>query len=162
LTKLWFKTKNDQIVDLNCDNQFFAIYEISPFQGSISPVKYCVSSNQICDTLGVFDTKEEAQAYLDEIHNLLIGDILYRCDECKKYPPLPPITKKVDSGSKSIEDFHPWDEFLKARVKALKWAKKEMKHDNERIAYQFSMDAEQVRLILEYAEKQHSSKSVEE
>lgn len=43
---------------------------------------------------------------------------------------------------------HPWGEFLKARYYAMLWMRDEMGYDNERIAYNLSMDEMQVYLIL--------------
>ena len=55
---------------------------------------------------------------------------------------------------------HPWRDFLEARKHALKWMRDEMHYDHERIAYEMSMDATQVRLILQHVDEQ--SKDSEE
>lgn len=70
MQKLWFKTKNDQIVDLNSIN---CMYVQKNDLGSDTPkFSVCISS---CDwAIGEFDTKEEAQQYLDEIYKLLKGE----------------------------------------------------------------------------------------
>ena len=85
MTKLWFKTKNDQIVDL------YSMLNI--WLEDLPNHTYTVfckdnSKQEIDWRIGEFNTKEEAQEYLHEIYQLLTGHILYRCDECKKYPPL--------------------------------------------------------------------------
>lgn len=88
MTKLWFRTKNDQIVDLN---DFSGIY-IEVFSGMFRVFASHVSDCDNVYTMASFADRKEAQAYLDEIYKLLTinqpTDVLYRCDECKKYPPL--------------------------------------------------------------------------
>lgn len=68
MTKLWFKTKNDQIVDLNsfyCFSYRDPIYRVDP-----TDLSWYVEGNNVF-SLGEFDTREEAQAYLDEIYAIL-------------------------------------------------------------------------------------------
>ena len=48
---------------------------------------------------------------------------------------------------------HPWSEFLESRKKALKWARDKQGHTIREIKEMFSMDVEQVREILKYADE---------
>ena len=48
---------------------------------------------------------------------------------------------------------HPWEEFLKARGKAILWMKKEFNRTDKQIAYNLTIDEEQVYLIRTYLEK---------
>jgi hypothetical protein len=48
---------------------------------------------------------------------------------------------------------HPWGEFLKARIKCIKWLKEEMKRNDEEIAHDLSMDITQVILLRKHSEK---------
>lgn len=71
MTKLWFKTKNDQIVDLNnYDSFIFTDNYPNLKKGKWLVSAHCLKySNTIA--VGEFDTKEEAQTYLDEIYSFL-------------------------------------------------------------------------------------------
>ncbi len=64
MTKLWFKTKNDQIVDLN----YATYFEIQVYAGKHSVL---ATNGKVSLCVGRFDTKEAAQAYLEGIYKLL-------------------------------------------------------------------------------------------
>lgn len=66
------------------------------------------------------------------------------------------ILEEDDEFVESVEqskDPHPWEEYLKARKKAIVWASNEMGHCDAQIAMEFSMDEEQVYLIRTYGGK---------
>jgi hypothetical protein len=80
MTKLWFKTKNDQIIDLNRILTFWV--------EDICATQYCVfckdnTKDEIDWRIGWFDTKEDAQEYLHEIYQLLKFPEQENCSTCK-------------------------------------------------------------------------------
>ncbi len=53
------------------------------------------------------------------------------------------------------KEIHPWEEFLKARYKAMLWMRDEQCYSAGRIAYMLSMDEHQVISIFMAMEKEN-------
>jgi len=66
--KLWFKTEENQIIDLN-DMKSFWIEEVK--ENRI----FCIDSKDITWNIANFDECSKAQRYLCEIYSFLKGDI---------------------------------------------------------------------------------------
>lgn len=66
--------------------------------------------------------------------------------------------KKVNKSKYLLGSDHPWLNFLNARAESLYWSRNRMKYSDEKLAYVYSMDPMQVKLILmsyeEYLEKE--------
>ena len=75
MIKLWFKTKNDELVDIS-QAKIFGIYS------RLLEKKFVVATDLPCQFLGEFDTKEQAQEYLDEIYQIITENEAY-CNNCK-------------------------------------------------------------------------------
>jgi len=70
MTKLWFKTKNDQVIDLNNMDSFW-IEEIPPKNEYHVFAKEDKEEDPIDWRLAEFDNQEEAQVYLRKIYLIL-------------------------------------------------------------------------------------------
>ncbi len=53
-------------------------------------------------------------------------------------------------GDYYIRSNHPWAQFLKIRVKVIKWLREDMRRSHKEIAESLSMDEEQVKAIWSY------------
>ena len=73
MTKLWFKTNINKIVDLHVFFSFVITDNYPNLKKGQWILSACSYNDKISE-LGLFDTKEEAQAYLDEIYKLLTGE----------------------------------------------------------------------------------------
>lgn len=79
--RIWFYTKSNRIVDLNLA-QYFHISDY--INGNFAVMMEYFSKDPSCLTLGVFESKEDAEIYLKEIYAIL-KPIHYRDDpEWKK------------------------------------------------------------------------------
>lgn len=83
MTKLWFKTKNDKIVDLLS----FKRFEIEEYREGFIIYAYEFCEDGERQEMADFNKKTEAQLYLDEIYLLLttkttlpLPDCLSQCD----------------------------------------------------------------------------------